>query len=118
MTLVEKLDLLNLPEGEREKVIQKFFASLANVSDNELTERLEFLHDKNVDINKAKDVKVLCIPKDELMKKFSILDEIKESDIYRDDPSVLTLNVIDIYKRIKYCIANNIEYKWEDSKND
>ena len=118
MELIEKLSLLNLNEKEEKKAKEKFMATLSLVSENELRERLDFLKSKNVEITKAKEIKVLAIPVEELSKKFSILDEIHETDLYISEPSTLSLNVIDIYKKIKYCIQNNIEYKWEVGENN
>ena len=117
MTLVEKISLLNFDAKEEKKVKQKFLATLSLVNEEELRERLDFLKSKNVKISKGKEVKVLAIPVEELAKKFSILEEIHETDLYVSDPNFLLLNVIDIYKKIKYCIQNNIEYKWKKEDN-
>lgn len=118
MTLIEKLSLLNLDKKEEIKARQKFLATFSLITEDELKERLEFLRSKNVLITKAKEIKVLAIPVEELAKKFSILDEIHETELYVSEPSTLSLNVIDIYKKIKYCIQNNIEYKWEVGENN
>lgn len=117
MTLIEKLSLLNLDKKEEVKARQKFLATFSLVSENELKERLEFLRSKNILITKVKEIKVLAIPVEELAKKYTILSEIHETELYVSEPSALLLNVIDIYKKIKYCIQNNIEYKWETEKN-
>lgn len=117
MTLIEKLSLLNLDKKEETKARQKFLATFSLISEDELKERLEFLRSKNVVITKAKEIRILAIPVEELAKKFTILSEIHETDLYVSEPSALSLNVIDIYKKIKYCIQNNIEYKWETENN-
>ena len=111
MTIIDKIALLNLGEKEEKKAKEKFMAALSLISEEELRERLEFLEGKDVRITKAKDIKVLVIPTEELAKKFSILDEIHETDLYVSVPSALLLNVIDVYKKLKYCIQNGIKYK-------
>ena len=111
MTIIDKIALLNLGEKEEKKAKEKFMAALSLISEEELRERLGFLEGKDVRITKAKDIKVLVIPTEELAKKFSILDEIHETDLYVSVPSALLLNVIDVYKKLKYCIQNGIKYK-------
>lgn len=111
MALDSKLKLLNLNDKERKKAEEKFIATLALVSEEDLNKELEFMKNHGVTINKASDIKVLAVPVEEMMKNFSILDEIHETDVYRFAPVALSYNVIDIYKRIKYCIQNSITYK-------
>ena len=118
MAITDKIALLNFDEKEEKKVREKFIATLSLISEEEMKERLDFLRSRNVILTKAKEVRILVVPIDELIKKFSILNEIHETDLYVSDPITLSLNVIDIYKRIKYCIQNNIEYKWEVEENN
>jgi len=113
MNILEKLDLLNLDEKERTKVADKFLVTLSLVTIEELKERIAYLNKEGVVITKAKDLKVLTISVEELAKKFSILNEIHESDIYKKCPTTLNYNVIDIYKKIQYCKQMGIEYKDE-----
>ncbi len=113
MALTEKLNLLNLPEEEKKKAY-KFYADLALVSDEQLNDNVTYLKAQGVEIAKARDIKVLCNSKEELAKKFSILHEIGETDIFVQNPKLLNHNVIDIYKRINYCKQENIEYKDEN----
>ena len=114
MITVEKLDLLMLGKEERRKAEDKFLASLALVSEEELREVTEYLNSEGVQITKAKDIKVVVNSKDEIAKKFSILNEIHETDVYRQDPSRINRNVIDVYKRIQYCKQIGKSYKKED----
>jgi len=114
MTLIEKVDYLNLEEVERKKVINLFLQDLYLISEKELEERVSFLKSKGVAITKAGELKVLTISLEELSKKFSILDEIHETDIYKQGPTLLCRNVIDIYKKIMFCIQAGKSYKRED----
>lgn len=112
MELIEKLNLLvDLNERERNIAIKLFLGTIALLDKKEMEDILTYLSSKNVKIKSAKDIKILTIPKDELVKKFDILKEVNADYIYIAHPSLLNINVIDIYKRINYCIKNNIEYK-------
>ena len=99
MTIIDKIALLNLDEKEAQKAKEKFMAALSLITEEELKERLACLRTRSIEITKARDIKVLTIPVEELAKKFSILDEIHETSLYTFDPSVLALNVIDVYKK-------------------
>ncbi len=114
MGLIEKLDMLDLKEEEREKAKTKFLATLAIVSDEELRGVVDTLGGEGIRITRAKEIKVLGNTKEDISKKFSILDEIHETGIYQQDPSKINLNVIDIYKKIKFCIQSGRPYKKED----
>lgn len=116
MALKSKLDLLNLSEEERIKVQTRFMATLPLVDEKELREELEFLESKGVKITKAREVKVLAEPVANLVKKFSILGEIHEEDLYVQDPSQIVKNAIDIYKKIQYCKQVGKVYKNEEGK--
>ena len=111
MTLRERLSLINLPKIEEEKALRIFLATISLLDDKDLKDVLSYLKEKNVQITKANELKVLCISKSELEKKFSILGEIKETDVFVSDPKTLALNAIDLYKRIQSCKANGVEYK-------
>ena len=112
--LKAKLDLIGLSEKEREKAEQKFIVTLSLISYEDLKEINRYLKEQGVFITKAKDIKVYTNPIVEIKKKFSILDEIHEVDIYRQDPSKINLNVLDIYKKVKYCIQIGKSYKKAD----
>ena len=114
MTLGDKLDLLSLSPEERKKAEEKFLATLALVSYGDLKEVVRYLESKNVFITRAREIKVLGNTKEEIAKKFSILEEIHETDIYVQDPNRISHNVIDIYKKIKYCNQAGIKYRNED----
>lgn len=114
--LKEKLALLSLDEKEKDKVKGKFWATLSLNTVEELKERINYLKDKNVNIIKANSIKVLNIPIEELAKRFSILEEIHETDLYKVEPLALSFNVIDIYKKIKYCKQNGISYRSSEGK--
>jgi len=114
MALKSKLDLLNLSEEERVKVQTKFLATLSLISEKELKDELDFLSSKGVRITKAKEIKVLAEPVANLVKKFSILSEIHEEEIFVQDPSKLARNAIDIYKKVNYCKQVGKVYKKED----
>lgn len=114
MTIIEKLDLLMLSKDERTKAEEKFLATLALVSDEELREVTSYLSTQGVQIAKAREIKVVANSKDEIAKKFSILSEIHETDIYKQDPGRINHNVIDVYKKIQYCKQIGKPYKKED----
>lgn len=114
MTLTEKLDKLDLNPEERIKAEEKFLASLALVTDEELEEVVSRLKSFGISITKARELKIIPNSSDEIAKKFSILGEIHETDLYKEDPRRINLNVIDIYKRIKYCKQTGRSYKTED----
>ena len=114
MTLIEKLDLLNLSEEEKGKAREKFLSTLALVSEDELREVLSYLVTQGIEITKAREIKIVSNSKDEISKKFDILGEIHENELYRNDPLLLNKNVIDIYKKIKYCIQIGKSYKKAD----
>ena len=113
MEIIDKLSLLNLSEKEQKKAKEKFMATLSLVSEEEIRDILNLLSSKGIYITKANEIKILANSKEEILKKFSILEEIHEEDIYKEDPLRINKNVIDIYKKIKYCIQNGIAYKWE-----
>lgn len=114
MTISEKLDLLMLGAEERKKAESKFLSTLALVDDIELRQVADFLRSEDVNITRARDIKVVGNSKDEIAKKFSILGEIHETDLYRKDPSKISYNVIDIYKKIQYCKQVGRAYKKAD----
>lgn len=114
MTLLEKLSLLNLSEEEKSKATEKFIIPLSLVSDDELRDLLSYLVTEGVTITKAREIKALCNSKDEISKKFSIMGEIHETELYKQDPLMLNKNVIDIYKKIKYCMQIGKPYRKED----
>ena len=115
MGIEDKLSLLvDLNEKEKNIAKEKFLATLALVTYDELKEVVDYLASKGIIITKARYLKVLGIPKNEIIRKISILEELHETNIYVQDPSKLSSNVIDINKKIKYCIQNGISYKKED----
>lgn len=114
MGLREKLDLLKLSEKERKIAEEKFLTSLSLVSYDELKEIVDYLATKNVFITKARQLKALANFKNDISRNFDILGEIHETEIYVQDPQKISWNVIDINKKIKYCIQNGIAYKKAD----
>lgn len=110
----EKLALLNLSNEERKKVEDKFLATLSLVSIEELKNVLGLLQENGIYITKAREVKVLGNTKEEISKKFSILNELGEISLYKQDPTKINFNVIDVYKKVKYCKQVGISYKKED----
>ena len=108
MALKAKLDLLSLSDEEKSKASGKFLATLALVTEEELTDNLAYLSSQGVQIRNAREIKVLADTKAVMAKKFSILGEIHEEGIYREDPTLITRNAIDIYKKIQYCTQNGI----------
>ena len=109
-----KLDLFEFNDRERKNVIEKFFIDLVVVPYEEMQEIVSFLKSKNVFITKARELKVVCNGYNEILKKFSIIESINEIEIYREDPSRINLNALDIFKKIKYCMQVNKPYKKED----
>ena len=115
MTLIEKLSLFkDLSDEEKVKITNKFLADLSLMDEDKISNILNYLDSQRVHITKAKDIKVSLIPVEELIKKFDILSELHEVDLYRQIPETLCHNVIDIYRRIKYCQQYKISYKTMD----
>jgi len=114
MNISEKLDMLGLSPAERKKAQEKFLATLALISVEELKEVLEFLASHGIYIKNAREIKVLANSKEEISKKYNILEEVKEVGLYKNDPAKINYNVIDVYKKIQYCKQMNIPYKKED----
>ena len=114
MALEGKLDLLNLSEKERKKAEGKFLATLALSNTEEIKDIIAYLKAQGVELTKAREIKVLGNSKDEIAKKFNILNEINETEIYIQDPTAINKNVIDIYKRLNYCKQSGVPYKDED----
>lgn len=112
--MIRKIDLLNLSPEERKKTEEKFLVTLSLISEEDLKTILEYLNSQRVQISKAREIKVLGNSKEDIAKKFDILDGIHETDIYIQDPTMINRNVIDIYKKIQYCKQNSIPYKKED----
>lgn len=114
MAIVEKLKVLHLNDDELAKAKEKFLATLALVSDQDFQDTISYLEAQGVTITRAREIKVGANSKNEVAKKFDVLREVKATDIYVQDPSLLNRNVIDIYKRIKYCIQTGRDYKRAD----
>lgn len=114
MSLKQKLTLLNLSEEQEKIATEKFMASLSLVTLEEFTESIKYLETQGVKITKANQIKVLTNLCHELAKKFSVLGEVKETDIYRQEPNMLNKNVIDVYRRFQKCNQDGINYKNED----
>lgn len=110
MTLTNNLDLLMLGKEERAKAESKFLVSVILMN----PDTIKYLNEQDIIIKKAKDIKVATNSPEEVQKKIGILNEIHETEIYKQDPSRINHNVIDIYKRIQYCKQYNIPYKKED----
>lgn len=110
----EKLALLNLPKEERKKVEDKFLATLALISVEELQNIINLLGNNGIYISKAREIKVLGNTKEEIVKKFDILRELGEISIYKQDPTKINYNVIDVYKKVQYCKQIGKSYKKED----
>lgn len=113
-TLKEKIDLLNLPEDERKKLEEKFAASLAYVSIDEMKAVVDVLDQKDEKITKAREVKVLTNPASKIEKNYDFVEEVHEPGIYSEDLNRLNGNGLDKYKRVIYCIQYGIPYKNED----
>ena len=111
----EKLALLkDLPKEELKKVQEKFLATLALVTVEELQEILTLLAENGIYITKAREIKVLANTKEEILKKFNILKELGEIAVYKQDPTKINFNVIDVYKKVQYCKQIGKSYKKED----
>ena len=111
----EKLALLkDLSKEELRKVQEKFLATLALVTVEELKEILTLLAENGVYITKAREVKVLANTKEEIIKKYNILKELGEIAVYKQDPTKINFNVIDVYKKVQYCKQIGKNYKKED----
>ena len=115
MTLTDKLSYLNLSDEESKKAISKFLVGLGMLDYAEFIEVINKLRQYKIEITKAKDIKVIANGLDNIEKKISILDEIHEVDVYRQDPSRLNCNeVLKLYQRIQICKQTGISYKKED----
>ena len=120
MSLIEKMNLFNFSDKEKEKIYDKFFVAISDnfVSYEDLKNKVNFLSEKGIVVTKAIELMIFALTLDEMSKNISLLEEIGEVDLYREDPRALSYNVIDIYKRIKYCIQNNIEYKHQNENGN
>ena len=115
MTLKEKLDLLNLSEKEQRIVENKLIGVLNFVgTDEDFNDKLIYLKSQGIKITKAKELRVLTLQINDLTRNFSVLAEIHETEIYKQNPLRLVLNPVDIYKRINYCKQNQIKYIKDD----
>lgn len=114
MALKEKLAMFNLSPEQEKIATSKFLATLALVSEEELKEITSYLNSQGVEITRANQIKLVGNLREEIAKKFSIIGEIHETEIYKQDPLMINRNVIDIYKKIQYCKQNGISYKKED----
>lgn len=111
----EKIEIITKDFEEKEKKkLDKFMASLALCTEEELKNIVSFLNKKKVSITKASQIKVIANTLEELQNKFSVVEQAGASKIFEEDPNRLNSNVIDIYKRITYCKQNNIEFQNED----
>ncbi len=110
----DKLALFDFNDKERKNAIEKFLIDLVVVPYEEMKDIVSFLKSKGVSINKARELKIVCNGYSEILKKFSIIESINEIEIYREDPSRINLNALDIFKKIKYCIQVDRSYKKED----
>jgi len=115
VTLSEKLSYLNLSDEESQKALSKFLVGLGMLEYAEFIEVINRLRSYKIEITKAKDIKVIANGLENIEKKISILDEIHEVDVYRQDPSRLNCNeVLKLYQRIQKCKQTGIQYKRED----
>lgn len=111
--LSEKLDLFGFSPREREGAITKFSVTLGINSYDELKAKLDYLAAKGIRIEKAKDLKVFANSYQDLEKNVSILEDIKEVDIYRNEPSTLNCVAMDLYRRIQHHKQAGLKYKNE-----
>ncbi len=115
--MIEKINIVstNLSDKEKNK-LNKFYATLSLVSEEDLKSVLKFLNDNDIKVTKAADLKLLTNTVDELRNKLNILESIGEKEIAIKEPKRLNNNVLDIIKRINYCKAHNVEYKDNEGK--
>jgi hypothetical protein len=113
MELVEKLNILNFSDKEKDKTVAKFFPTLYLV-DDDLAEKISYLNENGVNITHARELKVLCVSKEKLAEAFRVIGEVEETEMFVEDPVRLCFNPIDIYRKIKYCKSNNMSYRNED----
>jgi len=109
----KKIALLNLSDAENAK-IHKFMASLTFVTVDEMSAILNYLNSKGVTITLAHELTIFANMLEDIKRKFSILEEVHATDIYVQNPIMINKNAIEIYKKINYCIQNNVLYKKED----
>ena len=81
MTLKDKLDLLNLSEEERSKAESKYLATFALISSGDLKAVVQFLESQNVAITRAREIKILAIPKEEMVKTFLAIYLLTQSQL-------------------------------------
>lgn len=112
MDLSEKIALFeDLSEDEKTKLKEKFIVTLTLIPYDDMHKIYDYLKEQGVKITRASYIKVFCNQLYEITKKFDILKEINETGLYLENPIRINNNVIDIYRRIKYCRQNDIPYK-------
>ena len=74
MGIEDKLSLLR-DLKDKDEVTYKFLSTLALVTYDELKEVVDYLASKNVFITKARYLKVLGVPKNDIVRNFDILEE-------------------------------------------
>lgn len=112
MDLSKKINLFeDVFKDLSEEAKMKFIVPLRLVSYEDLVKVVEFLKSLGIVITKPSQFKTLVNSTEEIKKKVQILEEIGAIDIYLEDPNRINKNVIDIYRRIKYCKQYGITYK-------
>lgn len=112
--MIEKINLFtDLSDKEKAK-LPKFYPSLGLVTKEELESTLKAMRSNGASITKASDIKVAVNSSDEINNKHSIMEQIGEEKVFAEDVSRYNINTIEIYKRISYCLQNNIGYKNDD----
>lgn len=89
-------------------VINKFLATISLVPLNQLEDIINDYKKFGIEITDAKDIKILTISPSEFQKKCGILSE--HAAIFRQYPSIIPNNTIEIFRRIQYCIQNSIPF--------
>lgn len=115
--MIEKSNIISSQLDEKELAkLPKFYASLALIDESDLDKELELLTEHGIKISKASEIKVLTQTCEELQSKIGVLKEIGLTDIFVQDPSKLSSNAIEIYKRANYSMHHDMPIKDENGK--
>lgn len=115
--MIEKSNIISSQLDEKELAkLPKFYASLALIEESDLDKELELLTANGIKISKASEIKVLTQSCEELQSKIGVLKEIGLTDIFVQDPSKLSSNAIEIYKRANYSMHHDMPIKDENGK--
>lgn len=110
MDIIEKLNILNLSEKERKKMETKGLIPLSLCTKQEIADIVGYLRIYDIKLNFASRF-VICLPKEEVVSKIKIMNDLGEIDLYKEDPNRLCRDANDLKMKIEYAKENGVAYK-------